>query len=71
MTFVAWGVWVPDPEYDDGDVIVCPNCRNQCNTNMDTNEFGDEVLRCGDCGYSWVESVEPDDPPVEIELSEF
>jgi hypothetical protein len=77
VTFISWGVWVPDPEEDDFSGEACPQCGMH-DAYPDTNEFGDgepgdDVLlyRCGSCGHTWCEPVLDYEPHAEIELSNF
>ena len=56
-------------DYEEPEEDACPNCGN-CNWDQDTNEFGDLVIRCGDCGFSEIVHLD-DEPPVILELSDF
>ena len=70
MSYAGYYGWQNDYfDYEPPEEDVCLNCGNG-NLLQNTNEFGDLVIRCGDCGYS--ETVPMDlDPPVIIELSDF
>ena len=56
-------------DYEPPEPDLCPHCQTG-EMFPDTNEFGDLVFRCGECGFSEV-APEDDEPPVIVELSDF
>ncbi len=70
MTFVAWGVWVPDPEPVEDEATECPECKNLTGY-IDSMDNGTIALTCWNCWHKWTETIPPEEPTTEVELSDF